>query len=136
MTIDSGTREQRHKSHRSRQAGASAKKKSKSFKKKVPADGDTEEDKKNHQQQNPKVQIWLFLFYFSFSLGLLVFNYVSCLQAFAFNSTMKAKRLQARATEKEQKRLHLPTIDRSTGEPAPYVIVVQGPPQVTYQFSV
>lgn len=43
---------------------------------------------------------------------------------------MKAKKLQARATEKEQKRLHVPTIDRSTGEPAPYVIVVQGPPKV------
>ncbi|KAH0728391.1 hypothetical protein KY284_004256 [Solanum tuberosum] len=50
--------------------------------------------------------------------------------AFAFNSTVKAKKLQARATEKEQKRLHVPTVDRSTGEPAPYVIVVQGPPKV------
>lgn len=43
---------------------------------------------------------------------------------------MKAKRLQSRATEKEQKRLHIPTIDRTTGEPAPFVVVVQGPPQV------
>ncbi|XP_015164408.1 ribosome biogenesis protein BMS1 homolog isoform X3 [Solanum tuberosum] len=51
-------------------------------------------------------------------------------KAFAFNSTVKAKKLQARATEKEQKRLHVPTVDRSTGEPAPYVIVVQGPPKV------
>ncbi|CAN4108613.1 unnamed protein product [Withania somnifera] len=51
-------------------------------------------------------------------------------KAFAYNSTVKAKRLQARATEKEQKRLHIPTVDRSTGEPAPYVIVVQGPPKV------
>ncbi|XP_031115865.1 ribosome biogenesis protein BMS1 homolog [Ipomoea triloba] len=51
-------------------------------------------------------------------------------KAFAFNSTVKAKRLQARATEKEQRRLHVPTIDRSTGEPAPFVVVVQGPPQV------
>ncbi|XP_019265838.1 PREDICTED: ribosome biogenesis protein BMS1 homolog isoform X2 [Nicotiana attenuata] len=51
-------------------------------------------------------------------------------KAFAFNSTVKAKKLQARATEKEQKRLHVPIIDRSTGEPAPYVIVVQGPPKV------
>ncbi|KAH0766539.1 hypothetical protein KY285_002410 [Solanum tuberosum] len=49
--------------------------------------------------------------------------------AFAFNSMVKAKKLQARATEKEQKRLHVPTVDRSTGEPAPYVIVVQGPPK-------
>ncbi|KAJ0605631.1 putative ribosome biogenesis protein Bms1/Tsr1 [Helianthus annuus] len=51
-------------------------------------------------------------------------------KAFAFNSTVKAKRLQSRATEKEQRRLHLPAIDRTTGEPAPYVIVVHGPPQV------
>ncbi|KAI3468188.1 hypothetical protein Pfo_024851 [Paulownia fortunei] len=51
-------------------------------------------------------------------------------KAFAFTSTVKAKRLQARATEKEQKRLHVPTIDRTTGEPAPFVVVVQGPPQV------
>lgn len=51
-------------------------------------------------------------------------------KAFAFNSSVKAKRLQSRATEKEQKRLHVPTIDRNTGESAPFVIVVQGPPQV------
>ncbi|CAA0828567.1 P-loop containing nucleoside triphosphate hydrolases superfamily protein [Striga hermonthica] len=51
-------------------------------------------------------------------------------KAFAFTSTVKAKRLQAIATEKEQKRLHVPTIDRTTGEPAPFVVVVQGPPQV------
>ncbi|XP_076888956.1 uncharacterized protein LOC143539556 [Bidens hawaiensis] len=51
-------------------------------------------------------------------------------KAFAFNSTVKAKRLQSRATEKEQRRLHIPTVDRTTGEPAPYVIVVHGPPQV------
>ncbi|CAI9757098.1 unnamed protein product [Fraxinus pennsylvanica] len=51
-------------------------------------------------------------------------------KAFAFTSTVKAKRLQARATEKEQQRLHIPMMDRSTGEPAPFVVVVQGPPQV------
>ena len=50
-------------------------------------------------------------------------------QAFAFNSTVKAKRLQSRATEKEQRRLHLPINDRSTGDPAPYIIVVHGPPK-------
>ncbi|CAL5389306.1 unnamed protein product [Camellia sinensis] len=52
------------------------------------------------------------------------------LKAFAFSSTVKAKRLQSRASEKEQWRLYVPTIDRSIGEPAPYVVVVQGPPQV------
>jgi ribosome biogenesis protein BMS1 len=51
-------------------------------------------------------------------------------KAFAFNSTVKAKRLQSRSIEKEQRRLHLPTIDRTSGEPAPFVIVVHGPPQV------
>lgn len=51
-------------------------------------------------------------------------------RAFAFSSTNKAKRLKSRAVEKEQRRLHVPITDRSYGEPAPYVIVVQGPPQV------
>lgn len=57
------------------------------------------------------------------------------MQAFAFNSTVKAKRLQSRASEKEQRRLHIPTIDRNTGEPAPYVIVVHGPPQVLIKYQ-
>lgn len=43
---------------------------------------------------------------------------------------MKAKRLQSRTVEKEQRRLHVPVIDRAYGEPPPFVIVVQGPPQV------
>lgn len=51
-------------------------------------------------------------------------------KAFAFKSSLKAKRLQSIASEKDQRRLHLPVVDRSTGEPAPYVIVVQGPPKV------
>ncbi|KAK7341555.1 hypothetical protein VNO80_24489 [Phaseolus coccineus] len=51
-------------------------------------------------------------------------------KAFAFSSSNKAKRLQSRTVEKEQRRLHAPIIDRSYGEAAPYVVVVQGPPQV------
>lgn len=43
---------------------------------------------------------------------------------------MKAKRLQSRSVEKEQRRLHVPVIDRSYGEPAPFVVVVHGPPKV------
>lgn len=43
---------------------------------------------------------------------------------------MKARRLHTHATEKEQRRLHLPTVDRAIGEPPPYVVLVQGPPQV------
>ncbi|CAK9156227.1 unnamed protein product [Ilex paraguariensis] len=95
--MDSGTKEQSHKSHRSRQSGPSAKKKAKPGSKK----GGISDHQKKH---NPK--------------------------AFAFSSTEKAKRLQSRATEKEQRRLHVPTIDRNIGEPAPYVVLVQGPPKV------
>ncbi|GAB4851803.1 Glycoside hydrolase 2 (Mannanase, beta-galactosidase) [Ancistrocladus abbreviatus] len=51
-------------------------------------------------------------------------------KAFAFRSNVRAKRMQTRAVEKEQRRLHVPTIDRTTGEPAPYVVVVHGPPKV------
>ncbi|KAJ8439766.1 hypothetical protein Cgig2_009590 [Carnegiea gigantea] len=79
---------------------AGPKKKGKASKKKK---GQNSEDNKN-QSQNPK--------------------------AFAFRSNVKAKRLQSRAVEKEQRKLHIPTIDRSTGDPAPYVVVVQGPPKV------
>lgn len=52
------------------------------------------------------------------------------MQAFAVKSAVKAKRLQNRSAEKEQRRLHIPTIDRTYGEPPPYVVVVQGPPGV------
>ncbi|XP_051151391.1 ribosome biogenesis protein bms1 [Andrographis paniculata] len=95
-----GSNDQAHKSHRTRTSGASVKKKKGKSKAKS-TEGLSKEQKKLN---NPK--------------------------AFAFTSTVKAKRLQSRATEKEQKRLHVPTIDRSTGEPAPFVVVVQGPPKV------
>lgn len=91
MAIDSGTKEQSHKEHRSRQSGAKADKKKR----------DTSQ---NGKKQNPK--------------------------AFAFSSTVKAKRLQSRSVEKEQRRLHVPTIDRSYGEQPPYVVLVHGPPKV------
>jgi ribosome biogenesis protein BMS1 len=55
-------------------------------------------------------------------------------KAFAYSSSKKVKKLQSRAVEKEQRRLHLPIIDRSYGEPPPFVIVVQGPPQVWIVF--
>ncbi|XP_023739396.1 ribosome biogenesis protein bms1 [Lactuca sativa] len=105
--------ERSQKSHRSRQSGPSAKKKSDTDKKKRgltddkkrdPSTDKKKRDLTDDKKRNPK--------------------------AFAFNSTVKAKRLQSRASEKEQRRLHIPTIDRNTGEPAPYVIVVHGPPQV------
>lgn len=109
MATDGGG-QQSHKIHRLHKSGASAKKKSHP-KRGITSAADNVDSKagdgnsqKQARQRNPK--------------------------AFGFNSSVKARKLQSRATEKEQKRLHLPTIDRSTGEPAPYVIVVQGPPQV------
>ncbi|XP_056161423.1 ribosome biogenesis protein bms1 isoform X2 [Syzygium oleosum] len=102
MAAESASHDQSHKSHRSRQAGPSAKKKSKAGKRKKGKGGGGGGDEP--QRQNPK--------------------------AFAFNSSVKAKRLQSRAVEKEQRRLHVPTIDRSYGEPPPYVVLVHGPPKV------
>ncbi|XP_065847007.1 ribosome biogenesis protein bms1 [Euphorbia lathyris] len=91
----------KEQSHKAHRSRQSGpKKKGKSEKKKKFDDTSIEEKKK----QNPK--------------------------AFAFNSSVKAKRLQSRSVEKEQRRLHVPTIDRSYGEPPPFVVVVHGPPQV------
>ncbi|KNA09833.1 hypothetical protein SOVF_149750 isoform B [Spinacia oleracea] len=50
-------------------------------------------------------------------------------KAFSFRSNSKAKRLQSRAVEKEQRKLHIPTMDRNIGDPPPFVVVVHGPPQ-------
>lgn len=94
MAIDSGSKEQSHKAHRSRQSGSKADKKKR------------ETSQKDSKKQNPK--------------------------AFAFSSTAKAKRLQSRSVEKEQRRLHVPTIDRSYGEQPPFVVLVHGPPKVLY----
>ncbi|KAK4778594.1 hypothetical protein SAY86_006122 [Trapa natans] len=100
MAAESGSKGQPHKSHRSRQAGPSAKKK-----KNVSSNFDNENlTVEQRRQRNPK--------------------------AFAFNSSVKAKRLQARTVEKEQRRLHVPTIDRTYGEPAPYIVLVHGPSKV------
>ncbi|KAL8092001.1 hypothetical protein AgCh_034325 [Apium graveolens] len=51
-------------------------------------------------------------------------------EKFAFTSTVKAKRLQSRATEKEQRILHVLVVNRNTSEEPPFVLVVQGPPRV------
>ncbi|KAI5067058.1 hypothetical protein GOP47_0017586 [Adiantum capillus-veneris] len=51
-------------------------------------------------------------------------------KAFGFQSSTKVKRLQAISAEKDQRRLHVPVLDRTVEEPPPYVVVVQGPPQV------
>eukprot|EP00899_Mesostigma_viride_P005993 jgi/Mesvir1/15395/Mv06582-RA.1 len=49
--------------------------------------------------------------------------------AFSFNSSKKARQQQARTAEKEQKKLHVPVVDRTPQEPPPYIIAVQGPPK-------
>ncbi|EOA39223.1 hypothetical protein CARUB_v10012207mg [Capsella rubella] len=51
-------------------------------------------------------------------------------KAFSFKSARRAQLAESHATEKEQKRLHLPKIDRTYGDPPPVVVVVQGPPGV------
>lgn len=51
-------------------------------------------------------------------------------KAFGFKSSVKAKKLQSRTVEKEQRKLHVPAIERNYGEPPPFVVVVHGPPQV------
>lgn len=101
MAGESGTHGQPHKAHRSRQAGPSAKRKKKGSSK---SDNENVTDEQR-RQQNPK--------------------------AFAFNSSVKAKRLQSRTAEREQRRLHVPTIDRTYGEAAPFVVLVHGPPKVS-----
>ncbi|CAA0172743.1 unnamed protein product [Arabidopsis thaliana] len=52
------------------------------------------------------------------------------LKAFGVKSVVHAKKAKHHAAEKEQKRLHLPKIDRNYGEAPPFVVVVQGPPGV------
>ena len=57
------------------------------------------------------------------------------LQAFGFRSNVKAKKLQSHAMEKEQRKLHIPKVDRNFGDLPPYVIVVHGPPKVACVFA-
>ncbi|CAL9213962.1 unnamed protein product [Arabidopsis halleri] len=51
-------------------------------------------------------------------------------KAFGYSSALRAKKSKSHAAEKDQKRLHLPKIDRTYGEAPPFVVVVQGPPGV------
>ncbi|KAL2328881.1 hypothetical protein Fmac_022308 [Flemingia macrophylla] len=92
--------DQSNRSHRTRQSGAKHDKKKSKKKQKKNSDGGEDDPKR----QNPR--------------------------AFAYSSANKARRQQSRAVEKEQRRLRAPIVDRSYGEPPPFVVVVQGPPQV------
>ena len=51
-------------------------------------------------------------------------------RAFIFSSKGKAKIQKARTAEREQRRMHVPVIEQLTDEPAPYVVLVHGPPGV------
>lgn len=51
-------------------------------------------------------------------------------KAFIFSSKGKAKLQRARTAEKEQRRMHVPMIDRAAEEPPPFTVLVQGPPGV------
>ena len=130
-----GGGEQPHKAHRQHKSGAKARKK------KGKGKGDAGDDA-GGQWKNPKVRCrfeqardWC---PWSDLLGATWVRKPCCsnqttfpfFQAFAFQSAAKAKRLQARSAEIEQRRLHVPIMDRSIGEPPPFVVVVQGPPQV------
>ncbi|CAL8465158.1 g4693 [Coccomyxa elongata] len=51
-------------------------------------------------------------------------------KAFLNKSRFKAKLQRARTADKEQKRMHVPVVERAPEEPPPFVVLVQGPPQV------
>ena len=51
-------------------------------------------------------------------------------RAFIFSSKGKAKIQKARSAEKEQKRMHVPAVERLSDEPPPFTILVHGPPGV------
>ncbi|CAN0876966.1 Ribosome biogenesis protein BMS1 homolog [Linum grandiflorum] len=134
MAMNSGGKEQPHKSHRSSQAGAS-------YKKKKPKDGGSKKRKREDGgasvETKEKSKPWTKADKLDTKkkrrLGEdsdLVEQKRQNPKAFAFSSGGKAKKLQSQAAEKEQRKLHIPTIDRTYGEPAPYVVVVQGPPKV------
>ena len=135
MAPADGGGEQPHKAHRQHKSGAKARKK------KGKGKGAAGDDA-GGEQKNPKVLcrfIRASLWSVSVDLPSPVTwvwkpsnqtTFAFFFQAFAFQSAAKAKRLQARSAEIEQRRLHVPIMDRSLGEPPPFVVVVQGPPQV------
>lgn len=114
-----------HKSHRAPTSGPTMEKKSEIDKKKRGVVSDK-------KQQNPRVSP-SHLLLTSLRVFLCNKQQLNChliLQAFADKSAVKAKREMMRDVEKEQRRIHLPTIDRNYGDPPPFVVVVQGPPGV------
>ncbi len=53
-------------------------------------------------------------------------------RAFAFNSGIRANRNIQRNLEKDEKKLHLPLVDRTPIEAPPIVVAVVGPKGVSY----
>lgn len=51
-------------------------------------------------------------------------------RAFIFSSKGKAKIQKARSAEKEQRRMHVPAVERLSDEPPPFTVLVHGPPGV------
>lgn len=51
-------------------------------------------------------------------------------KAFIFKSRGKAKIQRARTAEKDQRRMHVPAVEKNVEEPPPFTILVQGPPGV------
>lgn len=93
------------KQHRARRAGPKA------VKKKAKKKGNEHGSSKKERQRNPR--------------------------AFSFKSAVSAKKLHYKTMEREERRLHVPRNDYAAAtlaeeELPPYVIVVQGPPQVWY----
>ncbi|XP_022690941.1 ribosome biogenesis protein BMS1 homolog isoform X2 [Varroa jacobsoni] len=51
-------------------------------------------------------------------------------KAFAFNSAVKAEKMFRRRKDLQEKRHHIPLVDRTPIEPPPYVVAIVGPPKV------
>jgi len=51
-------------------------------------------------------------------------------KAFVFASRGKAKIQKARTADREQKRMHVPAVEKPTEEPPPFTVLVHGPPGV------
>ena len=51
-------------------------------------------------------------------------------KAFGVKSSLRARQNRARQADREQKRLHVPVLDKTPDEPPPMVVLVHGPPGV------
>ena len=56
-------------------------------------------------------------------------------KAFAFTSGSRADKAIRRNLDKDQKKLHVPRIDRTSLQPPPVVVAVVGPPGVMHSLT-